>query len=67
MMNKEARREGPLAMDKKEYGSAQGTRGERVEASEVIDLHQMLHKIDKTVEAFYEIHGPLIKDQCHDQ
>jgi hypothetical protein len=50
-------------MDKNEYGYAWKERGKKSEESGVIDLHQMLHKVDKMVEEFYEIHGHLIKDE----
>jgi hypothetical protein len=65
--DREAKREGPLKMDKNEYGYAWEKREKDSEKPEVVDLHQMLHKIDRMVEEFYEIHGPQIKDQGHDQ
>jgi hypothetical protein len=33
--------------------------------TEVPDLNETLQKVDRMVEQFYEIHGPMIKDQGH--
>jgi hypothetical protein len=37
--------------------------GEGMNESGAPDLRDTLGKVDKTLEAFYQIHGPLIKDQ----
>jgi hypothetical protein len=37
--------------------------GERMTESGLPDLRDTLGKVDKTLEVFYQIHGPLIKDQ----
>lgn len=39
--------------------------GIKGEESEVIDLPQMLRRVDEALVGFYEIHGPVLGDQGH--
>ena len=52
-------------MDKNERGFGVEESGIRSEESRVLELHQMLQKVDRMIEEFYEIHGAFIKDQGH--
>jgi hypothetical protein len=60
-----ARREELLTMDKNGRGFGMEESGIRSEESRAVDLQQMLQKVDRMIEEFYQIHGPLIKDQGH--
>jgi hypothetical protein len=54
-------------MEKKPPIFALNQREERKENPGTSDLQETLGRIDRILEAFYEIHGPLIKDQVNDQ
>jgi len=50
-------------MERETYGHVLKEPGERMNESGAPELRDTLGKVDKTLEAFYQIHGPLLKDQ----
>jgi hypothetical protein len=51
-------------MDRNKDGLATREPGEKNnKESGASDLRETLGKVDRTLEAFYQIHGPVIKDQ----
>jgi hypothetical protein len=52
-------------MVKNEDASSVKEAGIRGGESEVIDLPQMLRRVDEALMGFYEIHGSIIRDQGH--
>ena len=51
------------AMNKERYGFAHEEPGKKIEASEKVpDFQQMLRRVDRILEEFYEIQGPHIKN-----
>ena len=50
-------------MNKERYGFAHQEHYKKIEASErVPDFQQMLRRVDRILEDFYEIHGPHITE-----
>jgi hypothetical protein len=50
-------------MESDTYSHVSKETGERRDESGESDLRETLGKVDRTLEAFYQIHGPVIKDQ----
>jgi hypothetical protein len=56
-------KEEALSMDKHSYGLGTKEPAERDKEPEVFDLGETLKRVDRTLETFFQIHGPVIKDQ----
>jgi hypothetical protein len=50
-------------MDKYNDGLATKKPGETENEPEVFDLRETLGRVDRTLETFFQIHGPVIRDQ----